>query len=134
MIERTAAYLQAGGTANMGNLVRFLADELLEGGLRFFAARGPAAAWGLSPALPREATQADWIGRHDPSRPTVGLLFYRAHWLSGNVEFVDAMVDAIEAAGIGAAGVHRIPEGVVGRVGSALGALARRVRSVLSPR
>lgn len=31
-----------------------------------------------------------------PDRPTVGLLFYRAHWMSRNVAFVDALIRAIE--------------------------------------
>ncbi len=32
-------------------------------------------------------------------RPLVGLLFYRAHWLSGNLAFVDALVRALEGHG-----------------------------------
>ena len=35
----------------------------------------------------------------DQSRPTVALLFYRAHWVSQNVEFVDAFVKALEQRG-----------------------------------
>ena len=31
--------------------------------------------------------------------PTVGLLFYRAHWMSGNLAFVDAFVREIESQG-----------------------------------
>src|SRR5262249_56319100 len=29
-------------------------------------------------------------------RPRVGILFYRAHWLSGNLAFVDALVRALD--------------------------------------
>src|SRR5262249_6961885 len=36
----------------------------------------------------------------DPDRPTVAVLFYRAHVLSGNTAFVDALTDALEAAGV----------------------------------
>ena len=39
---------------------------------------------------------------HDPARPTVGVVFYRAHELSGNTAFVDDLCDAIEARGANA--------------------------------
>ena len=38
----------------------------------------------------------------DAAKPTAALLFYRAHWVSGNLEFVDAMVDALERQGCNA--------------------------------
>src|SRR5262249_20433897 len=38
----------------------------------------------------------------DASRPTVGLLFYRSHWMSGNLAFVDACVRELEARGANA--------------------------------
>src|SRR5262249_15266927 len=41
----------------------------------------------------------DWLARHDPRKPTVGVLFYRAHWMSGNLDFVNAFVQAIETRG-----------------------------------
>ncbi|HXW00158.1 MAG TPA: cobaltochelatase subunit CobN, partial [Anaerolineae bacterium] len=31
--------------------------------------------------------------------PTIGILFYRSHWLSGNTAFVDALIEAIETVG-----------------------------------
>ena len=102
VVERAAAYLLAGGSANVENLARFLADELL------MKAFGSAYPVGLPrhgiyhPDLPAEAHITDWLNRRDPSRPTAGILFYRAHWLSGNLEFVDALVDALDAAGANA--------------------------------
>lgn len=41
-----------------------------------------------------------------PGRPTVGVLFYRAHELSGNTAFVDTLCDAIEARGANALPVY----------------------------
>ncbi len=38
----------------------------------------------------------------DPARPTVGLVFYRAHWMSGNTDFVAALAAAVEARGANA--------------------------------
>ncbi|PZG06395.1 cobaltochelatase subunit CobN, partial [Micromonospora craterilacus] len=34
-----------------------------------------------------------------PDRPTIGIVFYRAHALAGNTGFVDVLADAVEAAG-----------------------------------
>jgi cobaltochelatase CobN len=102
VIDRAAAYLQAGGSVNVENLARFLSDELL------MTAFGCALPVGLPrhgiyhPDLPAEARVTDWLARRDPTRATVGILFYRAHWLSGNLEFVDALVDALDVAGANA--------------------------------
>jgi cobaltochelatase CobN len=40
-----------------------------------------------------------WLATHNLTRPTVGILFYRSHWLSGNTNFIDALCAEIEAAG-----------------------------------
>ena len=39
------------------------------------------------------------LAGHDPARPTVGLVFYRSHRVTGNTAFVDALAAAIDAAG-----------------------------------
>lgn len=80
------AYLAQGGPANLTQLHRFLSDTLLLTGDGF---EPPAEqpAWGI---LDR------------PSRtegPVIGILYYRAHHLSGNTAFVHALADEIEAAG-----------------------------------
>lgn len=80
------AYLAQGGPANLTQLHRFLSDTLLLTGDGF---EPPAqqAAWGI---LER------------PSRaegPVIGILYYRAHHLSGNTNFVHTLADQIEAAG-----------------------------------
>jgi cobaltochelatase CobN len=73
---------------NTANLLRFLADTLLREGHGFEAPRAlpelgvyvPGAATSRSSALP--ATTA---------RPTVGVVFYRSHRVTGNTAFVDAL-------------------------------------------
>ncbi|MGW3985532.1 cobaltochelatase subunit CobN [Streptomyces sp. NPDC004830] len=81
------AYLAHGGPANLEQLARFLSDTVLLTGHGFEA---PAAAptWG---PLEREARTADG--------PTVAVLYYRAHHMSGNTAFVGALCEAIEDAG-----------------------------------
>jgi cobaltochelatase CobN len=83
-------YLRHGGVANMANLLRFVADTLLLGGFGF----DPPAE------LPSVGLyRPELLERHRPGRPVVGVVFYRAHWMSGNTAFVDTLVEALEAAG-----------------------------------
>ncbi|MYZ19353.1 MULTISPECIES: cobaltochelatase subunit CobN [unclassified Streptomyces] len=82
------AYLAHGGPANLEQLARFLSDTVLLTGHGF---EPPAAApsWG-----PLERT-----ARTGVEGPTVAVLYYRAHHMSGNTAFVDALCGAIEDAG-----------------------------------
>ncbi|MEV4151057.1 cobaltochelatase subunit CobN [Amycolatopsis sp. NPDC049691] len=80
------AYLAQGGPANLTQLHRFLSDTLLLTGD------------GFEPP----AVQPAWGVLERPSRgdgPVIGILYYRAHHLSGNTAFVHALADEIEAAG-----------------------------------
>ena len=81
------AYLAQGGPKNLTQLHRFLSDTLLLTGDGFeLPAEQPA--WGL---LERPASRIDG--------PVIGILYYRAHHLSGNTAFVHGLADAIEAVG-----------------------------------
>ncbi|MET9522375.1 cobaltochelatase subunit CobN [Streptomyces coeruleorubidus] len=78
------AYLAHGGPANLEQLARFLSDTVLLTGHGFEAPEA-APTWG---PLPREGRDTDG--------PTVAVLYYRAHHMSGNTAFVGALCDAIE--------------------------------------
>src|SRR5215469_10323089 len=80
-------YLREGGPANLAELAAFLSDTLLLTGHGF----APPVA------LPAEGVHGQREQR--PDRPTVGIVFYRAHAVSGNTGFVDALADAVEARG-----------------------------------
>ncbi|HVL82837.1 MAG TPA: cobaltochelatase subunit CobN [Pseudonocardia sp.] len=84
------AYLAAGGVGNLRELHRFLSDTVLLTG-EGFAPPAPTAEFGVHGDRAR-----------DPDRPTVGVIFYRAHELSGNTAFVDALCDGVEARGANA--------------------------------
>ncbi|WP_327269055.1 cobaltochelatase subunit CobN [Streptomyces sp. NBC_01218] len=83
------AYLAHGGPDNLDQLARFLSDTVLLTG-HGFEPPAPAPAWGplerTARALPDDA-------------PTVAVLYYRAHHMSGNTAFVDALCTAVEDAG-----------------------------------
>ncbi|WP_374776445.1 cobaltochelatase subunit CobN [Streptomyces sp. NBC_01310] len=80
-------YLAHGGPANLDQLARFLSDTVLLTGHGF---EPPAASptWG-----PLERTARQTTG------PTVAVLYYRAHQMSGNTAFVHTLCEAIEAHG-----------------------------------
>ncbi|MFZ5851343.1 MAG: cobaltochelatase subunit CobN [Actinomycetota bacterium] len=89
------AYLVEGGVANLRELARFLADTLLLTG-HGFAPPQPMPAYGVH-AWPADQPAA---GAGDPGpRPRVGVVFYRAHELSGNTGFVDTLCTALAAQG-----------------------------------
>src|SRR6266545_3641789 len=87
-------YLVESGPDNLRELHRFLSDTVLLTG-EGFAAPQPTPAFGVH-----------GVHAADPGRPTVGVLFYRAHALSGNTGFVDVLCEAIEAAGANARAVY----------------------------
>lgn len=81
------AYLAHGGPANLAQLARFLSDTVLLTG-HGFEPPASAPSWGR---LERAATVTDG--------PLVAVLYYRAHHMSGNTAFVEALCTAIEQAG-----------------------------------
>ncbi|MBI4933451.1 MAG: cobaltochelatase subunit CobN [Actinobacteria bacterium] len=85
------AYLLNGGPENFQHLLRFVADTVLLEGFGFDA---PVA-------IP---THGIWrISQHHEHqtvvRPVVGVVFYRAHLVAGNTQFVTDLCDALEQRG-----------------------------------
>ncbi|AEV75550.1 cobaltochelatase, CobN subunit [Mycolicibacterium rhodesiae NBB3] len=80
-------YLAQGGVENLRQLHAFLCDTLLMTGFGF-APPATTPNWGVL-----ERPTADNGG------PTVAVLYYRAQHLAGNTGYVEALCDALEAAG-----------------------------------
>ena len=95
-------YLRHGGVENTGNLLRFVADTLLVEGYGFEPPRELPDFGVYHPSLDSGDGIEDLLALHDPSLPTVGVVFYRAHWMGGNTAFVDTLAGEIEAAGANA--------------------------------
>ncbi|WP_112465747.1 cobaltochelatase subunit CobN [Streptomyces triticisoli] len=94
VVAEALRYLVEGGPANLAELARFLSDTVLLTGEGFEEPR----------KMPEYGVRG---GRaFTEGRPTVGVLFYRAHELSGNTAFVDTLCDAIEACGANALPVY----------------------------
>ncbi|MCM2414887.1 cobaltochelatase subunit CobN [Streptomyces sp. RKAG290] len=94
VVAEALRYLVEGGPGNLVELARFLSDTVLLTG-HGFAEPQKMPEWGVHGN--REFTEG---------RPTVGVLFYRAHHLSGNTSFVDVLCDAVEARGANALAVY----------------------------
>ncbi|MGI8866221.1 MAG: cobaltochelatase subunit CobN, partial [Rubrobacteraceae bacterium] len=99
-------YLRHGGVRNTENFLRFIADTVLMEGYGFEAA-APLPEMGVYRVdLPSDTSLDELLETHNSERPTVGIVFYRAHWMSGNTDFVDSLVEALEAAGANAIPVY----------------------------
>jgi cobaltochelatase CobN len=119
ILRETLGYLQAGGPHNLAQWLRFLSDHLLLSGygsdapveLPEHGIYHPALAEGAATlesweALGRQEApgRQDARGRQDV--PAVGIAFYRAHRMSGNLRFIDALVAALERRGMRALPVY----------------------------
>ena len=93
-------YLTLGGLANVENMLRYLADNLLIGGFGYDLPAEQPQHGIYFPLAMQPVTTHQWLlVHHNPALPTAAILFYRAHWLSGNTGFVDALCDALTARG-----------------------------------
>lgn len=101
VVHELAAYLQAGGFVNFGQAIRFLADHLLRTGFGY-EAPGELPSHGIYHPRQAGADSRTAAPCSFPGQPTIGIIFYRAHWSSGNLAFVDAMIDQIERQGMNA--------------------------------
>ncbi|WP_197681177.1 cobaltochelatase subunit CobN [Nocardioides scoriae] len=90
-------YLAEGGPANLAQLHGFLSDTVLLTG-EGFEPPVEVAQWGMV-ERPFETGRRPSSGTEGASLPRVGILYYRAHEVSGNTGFVHALADAIDATG-----------------------------------
>ncbi|HZX07088.1 cobaltochelatase subunit CobN, partial [Kribbella sp.] len=92
-VTEALAYLREGGADNLRNLAGFLRDTLLLTGDEFDPPR----------ALPAYGVRGTYV---EDDRPVVGIVYYRAHEISGNTAFVDALAAAVVEAGAQALPVY----------------------------
>ena len=97
-VETVFSYLMRGGVLNFRNLFLFLADTYLSTDYGH-EAPAPMPWQGIYHPEVAEGTRVDeyMAARFKADRPSVGALFYRAHWMSGNLAFVDELIAMLEA-------------------------------------
>ncbi|CAB9530395.1 Aerobic cobaltochelatase subunit CobN [Seminavis robusta] len=116
MQNHVVAYFNADGCAhNMGHMFRFLADHLMMACAQPFGYNAPTPRPNHGLYHPSYVyTNSNHDSNEDVkqrillkenSLPTVAVLFYRCHFLSGNTAFVDALLDELEASGVNAVGL-----------------------------
>ncbi|HWG02931.1 MAG TPA: cobaltochelatase subunit CobN [Trebonia sp.] len=96
IVAEAHAYLAHGGPENLRQLARFLSDAIALTG-EGFDPPAPMPTWGVLDHAPADGHPAD--ERPAGGRPTVAILYYRAHHVAGNTGFVAALAAAVEAAG-----------------------------------
>ena len=92
-------YFTEGGVQNFVNALKFTADTCLKTAynppLPQTVSRVGIYDWGGRAGACLETSQLDGEGGHGGTAPTVGILFYRAHYLSGNLAPIDALCQAL---------------------------------------
>jgi cobaltochelatase CobN len=103
LVTQVLEYFTHGGVANLTNLLRCLSDAVLRTGLGYDPP-APLPREGLYyPDAPDGLSLDEWHQRFaQPDRPTVGIVFYRAHWMAQNVAAIDALVRELESRGANA--------------------------------
>ncbi|TAN71323.1 MAG: cobaltochelatase subunit CobN [Methylobacter sp.] len=96
VLHQVQAYFQAGGSVNMAQLLRYLSDHFLLTGFGFEPAVDLPEHGIYHPDLSQDASTDDWLTLKAPERASVGIVFYRAHWMSGNTRFIDALIEQLE--------------------------------------
>jgi cobaltochelatase CobN len=96
-------YVIRGGVPNFVNLACFLSDVCC--GTTLSPPPPQDLPWEgvYHPEVPPGEDAEAWLlARHDPRAPTVGVLFYRAQWMSSDLAFIDALVQALKEGGCNA--------------------------------
>ncbi|HEX3960360.1 MAG TPA: cobaltochelatase subunit CobN [Trebonia sp.] len=114
IVAEAHSYLAHGGPENLRQLARFLSDAVTLTG-EGFDPPAPMPTWGLLDRTASESAGTASAGTASAgtepggpvaglvpgagARPTVAILYYRAHHVAGNTGFVHALANAVEAAG-----------------------------------
>ncbi len=99
-VETVFSYLIQGGVQNFQNLFLFLSDTYF--GTAFgHEAPSPLPWEGIyHPDVAEGVSVESYVAeRFKPGRPSIGLLFYRAHWMSGNLLPIDSLIRNLEGKG-----------------------------------
>lgn len=101
--QQAMTYAVYGGIENFVQMLRFVSDTWLD--TRYGFEKPAALPWSgiygkelLQPLRPDE-WRARWDDALRAKRPVVGVLFYRAHWMSRNVAFIDDLCAELERQG-----------------------------------
>lgn len=96
-VETVFGYLMHGGRNNLKNMFLFLSDVYFGTSIGHDAPEPMPWEGIYRPGLIDLPDIDAYVSQYcDPGKPTIGVLFYRAHWMSGNLDFIDALISEIE--------------------------------------
>ncbi|WP_136715578.1 cobaltochelatase subunit CobN [Halorientalis salina] len=99
--ERVYEYLERGGTTNIANCLRYLANEYSDETRSYDDPVTLPTEGVYHPEYPA-ASYEELVETFDSDRPTVAIWFYESHWTHENTRYVDAQVEAVESQGANA--------------------------------
>jgi cobaltochelatase CobN len=103
LAESAWNYCKAGGITNATAFLQFLSDTFLGTAHGFAPPQAQPEVGIYHPDAANVLDLASWRQRfHRAERPTAAILFYRSHWITGNLAPVDALVRALEERGLNA--------------------------------
>ena len=99
-MDTVFSYLMQGGVQNFQNLFLFLSDTYFGTG-HGHEAPAPLPWEGIYHPDAADGMDVNAFVSHSfqPGRPSIGILFYRAHWMSGNLLPIDALIRSLESKG-----------------------------------
>jgi hypothetical protein len=106
LASNLTSYFMAGGVSNVAQALRYGAARHL-GYEGTFSQPRPMPAHGLYHPDLLVTNPDEWNQYRAVDRPAAVVLFYRAHVLSGNLEFIDAAIRAADERGFAADHQHR---------------------------
>ena len=100
-VDTVFNYLIRGGVQNFRNLFLFLSDAYLGSDYGHEAPSHLPWEGIYHPDFPDGTEVEDFIQqRFRPEQLSIGLLFYRAHWMSGNLQAMDSLIRRMEELGV----------------------------------
>ncbi len=99
-VDTVFSYLMQGGVQNLQNLFLFLSDTYF-GSDYGHEAPAPLPWEGIYHPAAADSLDVDTFiaQRFREGQPSIGILFYRAHWMSGNLLPIDALIRSLEDKG-----------------------------------
>ncbi len=95
-------YCLDGGAGNAIEMLKFLSDTFLGTAFGYEAPYEMPEVGVYHPDYNRTIDAAACLASRNVGAATVGILFYRAHWNTGNLEPIDALIYALEERGLNA--------------------------------
>ncbi|WP_027858420.1 cobaltochelatase subunit CobN [Marinobacterium jannaschii] len=96
---RVWRYLREGGPRNIDQLYRYIGAELFQRPEHWQEPRALPLAL-IYQSGQEQGSLAEWKRQWQPGQPVVGLLFYRSHLQSGNLELFDQLITLMQQQGL----------------------------------